>query len=169
MTGAPRSGVARLALVAIVLATGVLATGCSKKKVDPEQEIRETVMLAAKAATERDLKVLKSLVASEYKDSRGQDKQSVVGTLNIYYLRRSGDLYVVPQITDLKVIGEDRAEVAVVAALARTPVKVVEELEGVRADIVRFDLKMKRGEDQWLVTAAEYSRAGLGDLLDSAR
>lgn len=164
MIGSPRASVALLAV-----ATLALAAGCSKKTVDPEQEIRETVMLAAKAATERELKVLKSLVASEYKDSRGQDKQSVVGTLNIYYLRRSGDLYVVPQITDLKVIGEDRAEVAVVAALARTPVKVVEELEGVRADIVRFDLKMKRGDDHWLVTGAEYSRARLGDLLDSAR
>jgi len=147
-------------LVALVLS----ATGCRSKRLSPEEQVRKTIDEAVKAARERDIKGLASLVSDQYTDREGNDKEKVVSHVRVLFLLHR-NLYVVAKVSSVACPEPVRARVVVFAALASVPSGVVPDLKKLSADVYRFDLTMVDEEGSWRVVRAAWAPATVKDLI----
>lgn len=150
----------RSALVAMVL----LAAGCGKSDPQsPEQQIRAVVASAENAAQQREIGILRDIVADDYKDGRGYDKRSVVRLAQGYMLRHR-NIHLLSKITDLEIIGPKRASTSVLLAMAGRRIESVEHLWDLRADVYRFDLGWSKSDGEWRVATAAWRRVRVDDF-----
>lgn len=151
-------------MIVILSTVNVLLTGC--QGVDPKspaERIRGVISAAEQATEQRDLGVLKDIVEEKYKDRHGYDKGSVVRLVH-HYLLRHRTIYLLTKTIDIVIVDDTRASVQLLVAMAGRRVRSEEELLGVRADVMYFDLDWLKINDKWKVTAATWRRAGVDDF-----
>jgi hypothetical protein len=147
-------------LLALLLA-GLLA--CSGDADSPEQQLRALVQSAQDAANAQDADALQELVADSYADERGLGKADVDRLLALQLLR--GRPYVLLRTQELELPEAARAELRVLAGMARVPVGGFEEMLRISADVYVFDLALAQVDaDTWRVTSARWRPALPADL-----
>jgi hypothetical protein len=148
-----------------VLAGALLLTACGEEPSDPEQQVREAIARAETAAEAGELSALKALVANDYQDSRGYNRQSIIRLLQFYLLGHQS-IHILSRVSEVSINEDGTARAVVYAAMTGQPVKDAQALLNIRADFHRFDLTLRnQGVDEWRVTRANWRRAQAADFL----
>jgi hypothetical protein len=143
----------------------LLATGCNSRPKDPELEIREIVARMENYAERKQLSDLKGLVDDSFTAKGKYDKKKISALINYYFLRRK-NIHVLSRIVDVSFPTPDLASVKIIVGLAGKAFDSADQLRGVRADLVRFQLQFShRGE--WRLSRANWARLSLGDFTRS--
>ena len=102
-------------LLSIALA---LAPGC-QRDVGPEEEVRAWIRGAIEAAERRDVGDLRSLIASDYADGRGNDKTALVNYCRFLILQHQ-TLRVFADVEKIELLSPVWARAFIAMACART-------------------------------------------------
>ena len=127
------------------------------------------VLAALEAGAEaRDAAAMKEHVSERYRDARGQDRRAVAALVALHFLEnRSVHLLVRVRALEIGPPGEARVDALV--AMAGVPIPAPESLVGLRADLYRFELRLREEEDgAWRVVSAEWRPAALDEFSRAA-
>jgi hypothetical protein len=156
--------VSRINLGRVVIAMALSLTtwvGCSS----PEEQVAARVEEARAALEEGDLSALRGMVAEQYEDEQGNDRETVLATV-AYYVRVEGGVYAWTRIREIRMLEPNRAEVRLLVALASGPIEQPQDLTRVRAELHRFVLQLvKQPPGGWQLTHAQWTPASLSDFL----
>jgi hypothetical protein len=129
-----------------------------------EQELREWVAEASRAAEEKEVGALRDRVSDAYVDDRGNDRRAIDRLLT-FQLLRPGSVHVFVHIDSLDVESPDTAHLGLLAALARVAIPDAAALARLNADLWRIDLELRREGEDWRVVDATWHPAALDELL----
>jgi hypothetical protein len=135
--------------------------GCGDAPVSPEDRIRATLAEAEEAAEQRNARTAKALVSEAYADARGRTKRDIDG-LVAFHVLRNRDAHLLTRVARIDFESETEARVVAWVAMAGRPIEGLEDLPGLRADLVRFDLRLR--DEDWRVTGADWRRASLSEF-----
>lgn len=143
------------------LAIGALAAalgGCAGS--DPETQIRAVLAAAEEAAEARDGGFFADLIDASYRDARGNDREEIVRALRGYFLANQR-VEVVSRVDEVVVEGEDAARATVHAGLVgqRAGASL---LDGLDAELYRFELELVSENGEWRIIGARW-RPALGE------
>jgi hypothetical protein len=138
--------------------TAALTAGCTAS--NPEAEIRALMAAAEQAAEARDVGFFAEVLGEGYRDSRGHDRDEALRSLRGYFIVNQR-IDVVSRIDEIAVEGTDTARAVVQAGMLgrRTGGAL---LEGLDADLYRFELELVKDAGEWRIIGASFDRA-LGD------
>ena len=154
-----------LPVISLALLTMVLLASCSADRGTPEDQVRALLAAAEQAAEAKDLPALKDMIAGEYGDSQGNDREAVVAVVRYHFLRNDA-VHLLTRIGDMEFTGPGRAEVSLLVAMAGEPIPTADEIGTLRADLFRFDITLAAGDDgKWRLVTASWGRAGPADFL----
>lgn len=142
---------------------GVLLLACRSPQESPETQLRARIAQAQAHVQAKDLSALKDMLAQDYRDAHGNDQKRIVDLLRFYFFRHQS-IHVLTRITAVNIVSAEQAQVSVSAALAGTPIPDAGALEGLRADLYRFDLGFVQREGDWQVQTATWRRALLEEF-----
>jgi hypothetical protein len=75
-------------------------------------------------------------------------------------------VYLLTRVSALELSAPGEAHAQVLVAMAGTPIADASALLGVRADLYRFDVKLREEDGDWRVTAAEWQPATAADFVE---
>ena len=117
------------------------------------------------AAEQKNLRLLKAMVSEQYSDGQDNDRQAILGLLTYHFLRHQS-IHLLTRVTTIEFPEPGQASVSVYVAMAGRPIPDVDALTGLRADLYRFDFRLREGgESGWLVTGAAWRPAETADFL----
>jgi hypothetical protein len=149
-------------IATIIMLLGLSA--CGEDPKSPEIQLREHIATAETAAENRDLDTLRDMVAEQYSDDRGLDKETVLQLLRRYFFRHRS-IYLLTRIQNIDLPYADQAQVSAFVAMAGQPIDTAQTLRLIRADLYRFDLVFKaKDQTDWQVINASWRRAKLDDF-----
>jgi hypothetical protein len=133
----------------------MLASGCAPS--DPEAEIRALLAAAEQAAEERDVGFFGSVLGAGYRDSRGNDRDELIRLLRGYFLANQR-VEIVSRVDEIVLEGEDAARAVVHAGLVgqRSGATLI---DGVQADLYRFEVELVNDGGEWQIIGADFRRA----------
>ena len=149
-------------LLAVLICAGPIS--CSDESAPAEQQIRMLNDKAEAAVRARDVSDLKGMIADEYSDERGNNKQSMVRVAQLYLLRNR-TIHLLSVEKSLQVLDDDNAVAEVFVAMAGEPISTAEQLFNLRADLVRFDVRYVRVGGDWKVSGLGWRKASIDDFL----
>jgi len=137
----------------------VLVAGCGGAG-DPQTEIRALLAAAEKAAEERDVGFFGDAIGASYRDTRGNDRDGLIRSIRGYFIANQR-IEIVSRVDEVVLEGADAARAVVHAGMVgqRAGATLV---DGVEADLYRFELELVNDGGDWRIIGAEYRRA-LGD------
>ena len=115
------------------------------------------------SAQQRDIDALMDHVSPDYQDSDGRTREDIRKIAQIHFLRNR-KLHIYKHVTQLDMVDETFAEVVVLVAIAGQPIKSVDSLANLRAELMQFKFTFQF-DDRWLMQSAEWSRAGISDFI----
>lgn len=133
----------------------ILATGCAAD--DPEAEIRALLAAAEAAAEARDAGFFGDVLGESYRDARGNDREEMLRNLRGYFIANQR-IEVVSRVDEIVIEGENSARAVVHAGMLgqRTGAALI---DGIDADLYRFELKLVNDGEGWQVIGADFRRA----------
>ena len=139
----------------LACALAVLATGCAAD--DPEAEIRALLAAAETAAEGRDTGFFGDVLGESYRDTRGNDREEMLRTLRGYFIANQR-IEIVSRVDEIVVEGDGTARVVVHAGMLgrRTGAALI---DGIDADLYRFELALVNDDGNWQVIGADFRRA----------
>jgi len=139
----------------IAIALAALASGCGAS--DPQAEIRALLVAAEGAAEARDVGFFGDAIGANYRDARGNDREAVLRMLRGLFIANQR-VEIVSRIDEIVMEGADAARVVVHAGMVgrRTDATL---LDGLDADLYRFELELVNDGGNWQVIGAEFKRA----------
>ena len=142
----------------LACALAVLATGCAAD--DPEAEVRALLAAAEAAAEARDVGFFGGVLAESYRDARGNDRDAMLRTLRGYFIANQR-IEIVSRVDEIVIEGEGAARAVVHAGMLgrRTDAPLI---DGIDADLYRFELELVNAGGDWQVVGADFRRA-VGD------
>lgn len=140
----------------------LLVAGCGPADT-PEAAVRRVIGELEAAAEARDVGAMKPHLSESYRDSEGNDRHAVLGMATAHFLRNRS-IYLLTRVTELEISEPDAARVVVLVALAGTPIRDPSALLGVRADLYRFDVRLRDEDEEWRVTSADWQPASVADF-----
>jgi hypothetical protein len=147
----------------LLLVALVLALGCGRAEESPEDQVRRVLASLEAAAEARDVGALKEHVSESYRDAQGNDRRAVLAVATGHFMRNQS-VYVFSRIAEVEVTEPGNARAEALVALAGTPIKDLGALPQVRADLYRFDVRLRDEKGAWRVTSAEWQPATLSDF-----
>ncbi len=152
-------------LPAILAAAAILlSSGCGRPP--EEEQVKRTIKDAAALAQKRDLPALMDLLAPDYRDHQGRDKESAKGLIEDYLRSFRG---IVIHVLGTKVeITEPggRAAVRTDMVLSSGAAETFRKLARFTGDYFRFDLELEKDPGAgWRIRYAEWWSVSLSDLL----
>jgi hypothetical protein len=137
------------------LALAVLASGCGSS--DPEAEIRALLVAAEAAAEARDVGFFGDAIGDSYRDSQGNDREAVLRMLRGLFIANQR-IEIVSRIDEIVVEGGDAARAVVHAGMVgrRTDAALI---DGLGADLYRFELELVNDGGKWQIIGADFKRA----------
>ncbi len=132
-----------------------LLSGCGVS--DPEAEIRALLAAAEEAAEARDTGFFGDAVGAAYRDTRGNDRDELLRNLRGYFVANQR-IEIVSRVDEIVLEGEDAARAVVHAGMVgrRTGAALVEGLE---AELYRFELELVNDGGDWRIIGADVRRA----------
>lgn len=137
--------------------------GCDSEPQTPEERIRRLISVAEDGAEQRDAGALLDLLADDYRDRRGNDKDKLATLLRLYFFRNQS-IHLLTKIENIEFPYQDFARARVIVAMAGQPIANTPAALP-RASIYRFDLELTLQGGEWRVTGVEWDRASSGDFL----
>jgi hypothetical protein len=147
----------------IVALVSALALGCSGDAETPEDQVRRVIDALQAAAEARDVGAMKEQLSESYKDAQGNDRRTVLGMATGHFMRNKS-VYVFSRIVAVEIAEPGLARAEALVALAGRPVKDLSALAQVRADLYRFDLRLRDERGTWRVISAAWQPATLSDF-----
>lgn len=132
-----------------------LTTGCGTG--DPEAEIRALLAAAEQAAENRDVGFFGDALGAAYRDARGNDRDELIRSIHGYFIARQR-IDMVSSVDEIVLEGEDAARAVVYAGMAGRRMGTA-LLDGVDADLYRFELELVNEGGNWRIIGADYRRA----------
>jgi hypothetical protein len=128
-----------------------MAWGCAAS--DPEAEIRELLVAAEEAAEARDAGFFGATLSVAYRDTRGNARDDVVRALRGYFIANQR-IEIVSRVDEIVLEGADAARAVVHAGLVgqRTGAAL---LDGVDAELYRFELELVNDAGAWRIIGAD--------------
>lgn len=139
-------------------------SGCGNDQGSPEQQIRQMLTEGEQAVESRSVSAVQAHISEQYSDESGHQRENLTRRLAGYFIAHQS-LHLLTQIGPITLIGEDRAEVTLFVAVAGQPLEATSDLISLRADLMRFDLKLVSESSQWRVRSARWRRADAQDFL----
>lgn len=133
----------------------LVLTACSEENLGPEAEIRAWIAAGEDYAEERDVGGLADMIDMQYRDSRGNDRQSLLRQLRLYGLA-DGWREVVISVESLQLGGNDAADVLLLLHFADSGA-------GRGFNAGRYDVKLelrRKSDGEWTLLRAQWARAG---------
>ncbi len=147
------SSVSRVSLASMV--ASILLGACAPQSSD-EERVRALLDAAESAAEARDTGDVMALVADDYADARGFDKQQLRDFLRGYFLLHPKiELLVNVEELTLPVAGLARARVDVAMIGTRAADHALPSAAG---DVETLDLEFRLQDDEWRLTRADRAR-----------
>lgn len=148
--------------IGLLLMAGLVACGSPD---DPEARLRETLAQAEAAIEAGSLLKAAAFISPDYRDDRGFDKRAI-SRLLLGYLQRHRNIHLLTRIRSVTLSGDGhQAALVLLVAMADVPLASLDALQGVRADLHRFDMTFVDGEDGWRLLRADWQRAERDQLL----
>ena len=139
----------------LVSALAVLAAGCGA--ADPEAEIRALLAAAEEAAEARDVGFFGGALADDYRDARGNDRAEMLRKLRGYFIANQR-IEILSRVDEI-VVEDDGSARAVVHAGMVGRRAGAELIDGIDADLYRFELTLVNDGAEWQVASADFRRA----------
>jgi hypothetical protein len=142
----------------LACALAVLGTGCAAD--DPEAKIRALLAAAEAAAEDRDTGFFGDVLAESYRDARGNDREEMLRNLRGYFIANQR-IEIVSRVDEIVIEGQGAARAVVHAGMLgrRTGAPLI---DGIDADLYRFELELVNDGGEWKVIGADFRRA-IGD------
>jgi hypothetical protein len=153
----------RRALSSFLLVLLLLAPGCRRARLSPEQQVRKAIDVAVQAVRERELKPLGKAVSDSYADREGNDKQRILSLVRMQFVLHP-NLYLLVKVAAVDCPAPGEARAVVFAAMASVPPGVVPDPRQIAADVYRFELAMADEDGTWRVLGAAWQPASVADL-----
>ena len=136
-------------------ALAVLATGCGAN--DPEAEIRALIAAAEEAAEARDVGFFSATLADDYRDARGNDRETMLRTLRGYFIANQR-IEILSRVDEIVIEGDGSARAVVHAGMVGRRADAA-LIDGIDADLYRFELTLVDDGGEWRVFRADFRRA----------
>jgi hypothetical protein len=121
----------------------------------PDERLRRIVADGETAAEERNTSYFREIIAENYSDVRGNDRDRLLNTIRGVFLA-SNSIDVVLRVDSVNLLGDDAAEVVLEAAvLSSGPGRAIFGFDG---DFYRFELGFALLEDDWKLVRADWDR-----------
>lgn len=148
----------------VLLAAGAwLLAACGGPPDTPEAQLRALIGDVEQAAEGHEISVFRDVVADDYQDERGFNRQTVLRIVQGVLIRNQR-VHLLSLVRNIDVQGSEAGAVVLVA-MAGQPIESTEALLNVRAELMRFDVDFVRRDEQWLVAAVAWRRAEVKDFL----
>jgi len=133
----------------------MLVSGCGAS--DPEAEIRALLAGAEEAAEARDVGFFGDALGDGYRDARGNDREDVLRMLRGLFIANQR-IEIVSRVDEIVIEGGDAARAVVHAGMVgrRTDSSLI---DGLDADLYRFELELVNDGGNWQVIGADFKRA----------
>ena len=132
----------------------LLFAGCDDEVADPEAEIRAWIAAGVEAAENEARRDIVSMISPAYADARGNSRDDIENILRVYFLR-ADNVTLIARIEDIRIIGDDVAEVDLSVGGAG----VTNSVRGFCADAYRVSREL--GEDEgWQLFSARWAVSG---------
>lgn len=106
-------------------------------------------------AEAKDRSGLMEMIAGEYADARGNDRDAIEQLFRIYFLR-AHSIKLLTSIEDVRVFGDSAGEIDLKVGMAATHDGVL----GFSGDVYDFELELVRQGDDWLLIAGRWGETG---------
>ena len=136
-------------------ALAVLGTGCGA--ADPQAEIRALLAEAEEAAEARDVGFFSGVLADGYRDARGNDRDEMLRTLRGYFIANQR-IEILSRVDEIVVESDGSARAVVHAGMVGRRAGA-ELIDGIEADLYRFELTLVNDGAEWQVASADFRRA----------
>ena len=127
----------------------------------PEEQIRAYVTAAELSAEARDVGGINDLIADEYSDRNGYDRNAVSNLFRVYFMQHQS-LHLLTRIEKLSFPASDVADLTVTVGVLGKQSEDVSAANdsqwGLTTEIHRFRVQLLRQDGEWLATGAEYLR-----------
>jgi hypothetical protein len=133
----------------------MLVGGCGAS--DPDAEIRAVLAAAETAVEARDTSFFRDFVGSGYRDSRGNDRERLLGTIRGFFLANQR-IEIVSRVDEVRFEGEDAAKVVLHAGLIGQHGGAA-LLGGLDAGLYRFEIELVADGGDWRMIGAKWERA----------
>jgi len=150
-------------MLAAAVATVLLLAACGEPPAAPEARLRALIEAAEQAAEDHEISLFRQVVADDYQDQRGLDRQTMLRMVQGALLRNR-QIHLLTLVRDIDV-EQARARATVLVAMAGQPIESTEALLNVRADLMRFEVEFVPQGGDWLVSAVGWRRAEVKDFL----
>lgn len=142
------------------VAAAAAAVSCGPAAGTPEEQLREWVGAMETAAEEEAHGAIMELIAPSYNDARGHGREDVDKLLRLYFVHQDR-IALLSAIDEIVVNDGTAATVVVTVGMAGTE----DNLLGVRADAVRFELELEsvdepRSYADWQLLSARWGELG---------
>lgn len=142
----------RISLVAL------LVVSCSQSPESPvEAQVRSMIDAAEEFAEAGDVQGFSELLSDEYKDDRGNTKQSLSMLLN-YYLSAHRSVHLLTRTPQIDLPDSNSAQMIVFVAMAGSPISGVEQLGSLRADLYHFYVDAMEEDGKWRIRSSRWGR-----------
>ena len=133
----------------------VLVVSCGAN--DQEAEIRALLAAAEEAAEQRDTGFFGEALGTAYHDARGNDRDRLLRSIRGYFIANQR-IEIVSRVDEVVLEGTDAARAVVHAGLVGQRAGAA-LIDGVEADLYRFELELVNDGGDWRIIGADYRRA----------
>jgi hypothetical protein len=147
-----RSSLHASALVALLSACALAA--CARED-SPEAQVRVVIEAAEQAAEARDVSAAMRLVAEDYADSRGFDREALRRFVHGYFVLNQS-IRLLVRVEDVQFPADELAQARVTVGTLGTRGEEAEDWS-VAVDLHEFDVELVREGGEWLLRRAERS------------
>lgn len=148
----------QLQYIATLIAIGALA-GCGDAN-PPEQQVREVIDQMEVAAEARDVGELMEHLSEDFRDVNGMGPEEAARYARGYFIANQS-IHLVTRVEQIEfpTDGEARARVTV-GMVGRDAAAAADaiDLTSLAADVYEFKIALRREDDEWRVTFAEWLR-----------
>ncbi len=155
-----------LKICTISLITALLAACSAEPELDKKTQLINTLQVMETAIEDKNLDDFMAHLSPDFSsDQRGWNKTDTERLLRLRMMRKSSiHIHQLLKRLDWLDGGDQQAEAEVVVAVAGTEFSL-EELPGLRGDLLKFTVTFKRFDNAYLVTQTTWTRATPADFV----
>lgn len=145
---------------AIVLS--LIFPSCTKPKTE-EENIKALMKAAGRFIEKKEIDDLMGLLSDDYTDHRGRDKKQTRDMVQTYFSEFRG---IVVHILGTRIdeIRNGEASIRTDAAISSGAAKALRKLVPVSTDNYRFEIRLAKEWDRWLIRYTEWKHIGIEEL-----